>query len=182
MSLPRTIRWEPLDEAGLEHLEVRQTSYGIVVQSTLIGTFDGTEFGCRYEVTLDPDWTFRHLVLEKTDGNVLILKHNGHGKWERASGDDLPEFNGCVDIDIGATPFTNTLPIRRVRLEREKPQRFRMVWVPLDTLVPFVDEQVYTRIDDTRVHYQAADGSFEATITIDEDGFVLDYPGLFRRI
>ncbi len=182
MSLHRVIRWAPIDEPGLEHLEVRETPYGIVAQSAIVGTFEGTAYGARYEVTLAPDWTFRHLVLERTDGKVLILKHDGKGKWERASGDDLPAFDGCIDIDIGATPFTNTLPIRRVGLERNKPQRFRMVWIPLDTLVPYVDEQIYTRLDDTRVRYQAADGSFEATITIDEDGFVIDYPGLFRRI
>lgn len=182
MSLPRTLRWVPLDETGLEHLEVRETSYGIVAQGTIIGTFEHNEFGCRYEVTLDPDWTFRHLVLEKTDGNVLILKHDGKGRWERSTGDELPAFNGCIDIDIGATPFTNTLPIRRTRLEPNKPKRFRMAWIPLDTLIPFVDQQIYTRLDDSRVHYQAADGSFETTITIDEDGFVRDYPGLFRRI
>lgn len=182
MSLNRAVRWQPNEGVGLEHVEIRETSWGIVAQSTMIGTFDGTQFGCRYEVTLDPDWTFRHIVLEKTDGRVLILRADGQGKWEKAQGDELPAFDGCIDIDIGASPFTNTLPIRRNRFEIGVPQRFRMTWIPLDTLEPFVDEQVYTKLADGRFHYQAADGSFEAEITVDADGLVVDYPGLFHRI
>jgi uncharacterized protein len=182
MSLYRIIRWQPEEGVGLEHLELRETDWGYLAQSTIVGTFEGHDFSCRYEVTLDVKWTFRHLVLEKTDGKVLILKSDGMGTWERANGDGLPEFRGCIDIDIGATPFTNTLPIRRAHLEAGVPQHFRMVWIPLDSLEPFVDEQIYTRRDDTNVHYAAADGSFEADITIDADGLVVDYRGLYHRI
>lgn len=182
MSLHRVIRWESLETRGLEHFEIRETDWGYLAQSSVVGTFEGTDFGCRYEVTLAPDWSFRHIVLEKTDGGVLILRADGEGNWETAQGDELPEFQGCIDIDIGVTPFTNTLPIRRAHLEPGVPQRFRIVWIPLDSLEPFVDEQVYTRRDDTHVYYAAADGSFEAELTLDSDGFVADYPGLFRRI
>jgi uncharacterized protein len=104
------------------------------------------------------------------------------GAWERANGEALPQFEGCIDIDIGATPFTNTLPIRRAHLAAGVPQHFRMVWIPLDSLEPFVDEQIYTRRDDTHFRYAAADGSFEADITVDEEGLVVDYPGLYHRI
>jgi uncharacterized protein len=182
MSLHRIIRWQSEEDFGLEHMELRQTDWGYLAQSTIIGTFEGTDFSCRYELTLDPNWTFRHLVLEKTDGKVLILRSDGMGAWERANGEALPQFEGCIDIDIGATPFTNTLPIRRARLEAGVPQHFRMVWVPLDSLEPFVDEQIYTRRDDTHFHYAAADGSFAADITVDADGLVVDYPGLYHRI
>ena len=58
----------------------------------------------------------------------------------------------------------------------------RIVWVPMDSLAPFVDEQIYAKRDDTRWHYAAADGSFEADILVDGDGLVVDYPPLFARI
>ena len=43
------------------------------------------------------------------------------------------------------------------------------------------DRQIYTRLDEHRFRYEAADGSFTAEIAIDEDGFVTEYPGLFTR-
>jgi hypothetical protein len=182
MTLHRVMRWQSLESPGLEHFEIRETEWGYIAQSAVIGAFEGTDFGCRYEVTLDRGWTFRHLVLEKTDGRVLILKSDGAGSWERANGNELPQFAGCVDIDIGVTPFTNTLPIRRARFEVGVPQHFRMAWIPLDSLEPFVDEQIYTKRDDTHFHYVASDRSFEADLVLDSEGFVVDYPGLYRRV
>ena len=57
-----------------------------------------------------------------------------------------------------------------------------MAWVPLDTLEPFVDEQVYTRLGPTSFRYQSGDGSFERVIETDAEGFVTRYPGLFERV
>jgi hypothetical protein len=176
VTLNRTLRWQPVGGIGLEQIDIGATAGGIVATSVVIGRFEDVDFGARYEVRLDPDWTFRALTLERNDGLTLNLESDGKGNWSR------PGFERCIDIDIGVTPFTNTLPIRRSRLEPGVPQSFFMAWVPLDSLEPYVDEQIYTRQDDTHVHYAAADGSFEADITVDADGFVVDYPGLFRRI
>lgn len=182
MSLHRVVRWRPVDGEGLEHLELRERPYGFVAQSTIIGTFEALDFGARYEIYLDSSWTFRSLVLERTDGRALTLRSDGAGHWERGNGDPLPELEGCIDIDISATPFTNTLPIRRAAFELDVPQEFRMAWVPLDTLEPFADGQIYTRRGERHFLYQAADGTFEAPLTVDSDGLVVDYSGLFTRL
>jgi hypothetical protein len=182
MSMRRTVRWRPLDAVGLEHCEIRETGWGYLAESVVIGSSEGSDFGCRYEVQLDRHWTFRHLLLERTDGRALILKSDGKGNWERSSGETLPEYEGAIDIDISITPFTNTLPLRRARLEPFAAQRFRMVFVPLDTLTPFLDEQIYERLDGHRFRYRAADGSFTAEIEVDADGLVTRYPPLFERL
>jgi hypothetical protein len=174
-----TLRWRPADGIGLEHLDIRETADGIVAASTVIGTFEGFAYGARYEVRLAPDWTFRALRLERTDGAALALDCE-NGAWSM-NGAPAPQFAGCIDIDISATPFTNTLPIRRVPFEPRAPRRFDMAWVPLDSLAPFVDGQIYTMRDATHFRYEAADGSFEAELTLDRDGFVLHYPGLYER-
>lgn len=180
MTLKRDLRWQPADGVGLEHCHVYETADGIAVRSSLIGEADGLPFGSFYEITLAPDWTFRSLILRRHDGQVLRLVSNGEGDW-KLDGQRAPAFEGCVDIDISGTPLTNTLPIRRRRFEVGVPQHFDMVFVPLDTLEPFRDEQVYTRLDDTHFRYAAAEGGFTQDLTIDADGFVIDYPTLFRR-
>ena len=181
MPIDRTVRWRPRDGSGLEHLELRQSAGGILVRSVLIGEREGVRFGARYDMRLDPDWTFRFLILDRMDGATLRLDSDGRGGWTRDGSVLLPQLDDCIDIDISATPFTNTLPIRRAHLEPGMPQRFRMAWVPLDTLEPFADEQIYTRHDDRHFRYQSGDGTFEAELTVDADGLVVDYPALFAR-
>ena len=62
-------------------------------------------------------------------------------------------------------------------------REFAMLWMPSDTLDPFVDGQRYTCLEpDKRFHYEATDGSFESTIEFDDYGLVSDYPGLFLRV
>jgi hypothetical protein len=178
--LPRTIRWRPVSGEGLEHLELRATDGGIVAHSAIVGTFEGLAFGASYEIRLSPDWRFRSLTLARADGASLALEADAAGLWTM-NGRPAPQFDGCIDVDVGATPFTNTLPIRRARFDIGVPQPFRMAWVPLDTLDPFVDEQIYTQLAPDRYRYRAADGSFEADITVDDDGLVIEYPGLFQR-
>jgi hypothetical protein len=38
MSLHRIIRWQSDEDFGLEHMELRETDWGYLAQSTVIGT------------------------------------------------------------------------------------------------------------------------------------------------
>jgi hypothetical protein len=181
VAFERDLRWQPVDEVGLEHCHVSETADGIAVRSSLIGEHEGLAFGAFYEIQLDPDWTFRSLVLRRHDGRVLRLVSNGQGDW-KIDGQRAPPLEGCVDVDISGTPFTNTLPIRRAKFVTGIPQRFDMAWVPLDTLEPFRDGQIYTKLDDGHFRYEAADRSFTEVLTVDAHGLVIDFPTLFRRL
>ena len=174
------LRWQSLEGVGLEHCHVSETADGIAVRSSLVGEHEGFRFGAFYEIQLDPDWTFRSLVLRRHDGRVMRLVSNGEGDW-KLDGRRAPGLEGCVDVDLSGTPFTNTLPMRRRWFEIGTPQRFDMAWIPLDTLEPFRDGQIYTQLDATHFRYEAADGTFTQVLTVDEHRFVVDYPTLFRR-
>lgn len=181
MPLELDLRWQALATAGLEHCHVSETADGVVVRSSLIGEHDGYAFGAFYEIQLEANWTFRALTLRRHDGRVLRLLSNGAGDW-KLNGQRAPALEGCVDIDISGSPLTNTLPIRRARFIADEPKPFDMAWIPLDTLEPFRDSQIYTKLDDTHYRYAAADGSFTQVLTVDEHGLVLDYPTLFKRV
>lgn len=176
----RVLRWRSLDSTGLEHLELTEAADRVVARSVVIGEREGRAYGLRYEMELGRDWTFRSLAIERTDGAGLRLASDRRGGWW-CDGAGAPALAGCIDIDLSGSPFTNTLPIRRCALPLGEPQRFRMAWVPLDTLEPFADGQVYTRLGPRSVRYQSADGSFERVIETDDEGFVVTYPGLFER-
>jgi len=58
-----------------------------------------------------------------------------------------------------------------------------MVYIPFDTLEPFVDGQLYTcLVPASHYLYEAEDGAFSAELPVDEDGLVTDYPTLFKRL
>lgn len=180
MTFELDLRWQALAWTGFEHCHVSEAADGVVFRSSLIGERDGFGYGTFYEIQLEADWTFRALTLRRHDGRVLRLLSNGAGDW-KLNGQRAPALEGCVDIDISGSPLTNALPIRRARFVADEPQRFDMAWIPLDTLEPFRDSQIYTKLDDRRYRYAAADGSFTEVLTVDEHGLVVDYPTLFKR-
>ena len=169
MPLELDLRWKPVDEVGLEHCRIWETADGINVRSVLIGEFEGFAYGAQYDIQLAPDWTFRSLTLRLQDGRVLRLLSNGLGDW-KVNGQRAPELEGCVDIDISGTPFTNTLPIRRATFADGVPKQFEMAWVPLDSLEPFRDGQIYTRLDPTHYRFDSLDSDFTRDLEVDAAG------------
>lgn len=177
----RVLRWKSLADGGLEHCQVDATADSVRVRSVMVGTANGITFGLSYAMELDADWTFRTLSLERLDGAFVQLISDGKGTWMDGSGMTLGQLQDCIDIDISGTPLTNTLPIRRNRLQPNVPRSLYVAYVPLDTLLPRREAQTYTRLDAAHVRYRSGDGSFEQVIEVDEEGFVVDYPTLFSR-
>lgn len=177
----KSVRWRPEEGVGLEHLTVQTVDGLIVARSVVIGERGGHPYGVRYTVTCDARWAVRRLDLETTDDRRVSLASDGQGHWIDAQRRPLPEFEGCIDIDLAGTPFTNTLPIRR--LDPVDVVELTMLYVPFDTFLPVIDEQRYRCLERGRLYrYEAVDRTFAADLPVDEDGFVLDYPTLFRRL
>ena len=129
----KTVRWRPLEGEGLEHLTVRAVEGGIRAESVIIGERDAAAYGVTCRIDCDDGWRVRSFHLRDTTGRELELASDGNGHWQRPDGTALPEFDGCIDIDLSGSPFTNTLPIRRLNLDPSQgTARLRMVYIPFD--------------------------------------------------
>jgi hypothetical protein len=106
---------------------------------------------------------------------------DGAGHWRRADGAPLPELDGCIDPDISMTPFTNTLPIRRLGLGIGDTAEIGVAYVLVPELSLRAAPQRYTRLGDRLWRFESLDSGFTADLTVDAEGLVVDYPGLFRR-
>jgi hypothetical protein len=110
-----------------------------------------------------------------------------HGRWSDArTGAALP-LDGCVDIDIYPSPFTNTLPIRRLAdAPVGQPVRITVAWVHLPTQTVRVAAQDYTlrhrATASARWRFRALDSDFATEFDVDAMGVVRDYPDLARRV
>ena len=180
---PLIARWRPEVGNGLEHLSLGPSDGGIVADSVVIGDRGGVPYGLRYRAVMDSHWATLSLDIDMTDDRGLHIRSDGAGSWSDADGRRLPAFDGCIDIDLAGSPFTNTLPIRRIGLSPEMGAvEFRMLYVPFATFEPAVDGQRYVCLGPRLYRYEAVDRSFSADLTLDEDGLVVDYPTLFHRV
>jgi hypothetical protein len=115
----------------------------------------------------------RQLSIARDEENMwLVQQHTGESS--RAS------YDGALDVDVIFSPFFNALPIRRTGLyRRNESVTLPVVYVRLPELSVAAATISYSSAPDgIKLHSPVA----ETTITVDSDGFILDYPGLAERI
>ncbi|SRR5690554_765193 len=184
----RTICWIPLwneklPGIGLEHLLLGPGEADSIVVG--VDEIHGA-FRIAYRLAWDESWQLQEAELtletERSAGS-LHLRSDGRGHWHHADGEPIPELEGCIDIDIWPTPFTNSFPIRRSHMSIGEQRQFRMAWVSALNLSVHPQTQRYTRLAQRVYLFESLDGSgFRSEIVVDEDYLVTDYPGLFRRV
>ena len=174
------VRWRDAGGQGLEHL-VLQWVQGEIEARSVILCGDGQR-AFTWSATIDLNWHTRRLIVEEVGGdNRLELTSNGTGSWMRGSA-AFAELEGAIDIDLSASPFTNTLPIRRLDLEIGRAAEIVTAYVAFPELTVQPDTQRYTRLGPRSWRFEAVDEDFEREITVDEMGLVVSYPGLFERV
>jgi hypothetical protein len=90
------------------------------------------------------------------------------------------ELNGADFFDLGWSPLFNSLPvIRDGLLEPVPPRDYLMRWVDVPSLEVSLSEQRYEPLGDGVLRFRA--GDFVSDITFDEEGFVVNYPGVAAR-
>nr|WP_210497128.1 putative glycolipid-binding domain-containing protein [Microvirga antarctica] len=169
-------------EAGLEHLDLGRSADGIIASAVVFGVDGPVRFGLRYRLVIDDLWRVRDARLETTAGQRLHLESDGKGRW-RLDGHAAPGLDDCIDIDIEATPFTNTLPIRRLDLADGQTELIRLAYIRVPSLSVAPGRQRYTAMKaGTRYRFESLDHDFSANLPVDQQGLVRDYPSLFRRL
>jgi hypothetical protein len=116
-----------------------------------------------------------------TGGNSLEILSDGRGHWRRADGTALPELDGCIDPDLSITAFTNTVAIRRLGCRVGEAADIKVAYILAPELSLRAAPQRYTHLADRMWRFHGLDIDFTADITVDEDGFVIEYPLLVTR-
>ena len=114
-------------------------------------------------------------------GQTLVLVSDGEGHWSRG-GLPVPELDGVLDPDLTVTPFTNTLPIRRLRLSTGQSAEITTAFIEFPALTVVRNPQRYTCLEEGRRYlYESRASDFRRQLEIDGDGLVVNYPGFWRR-
>ena len=177
----REVMWTGWDHQGSEHLTLQIGSGGIEADSRVEGVHDGLAYQLTYRLQLDPGWRVRRLSARLDSGRECHLSTDGHGQWWRHEQGLVSSLTGCLDIDIAATPFTNTLPIRRLALNPGASASLSVALLSVPALTVSAVRQRYTRLSAHGWRYEGLDSGFTAQLNVDDQGLVLDYPDTFRR-
>ena len=182
----RRIQWRRRDHVASEDavLEPAPGGAGTGIAWHLGGVVNGVlpderPYSIRYRVRCDASWATRDAEVECRFGTAaavrtVLERDPGTGRWSR-DGAPQPQVSGCIDVDLGFSPATNTLPIRRLALPVGGEAAVRAAWLrfPELELVPL--EQLYRRLAPERYLYESAGGRFRAELEVDGWGLVTRY-------
>lgn len=187
----RNVYWQPWEDPGLEHLSLRGGPEGARARGLILRMRDGAHFRCRYVLETDGGWRLRRLTFAVADADDKAVARtsvecDGAGHW-RVDDAARPDLEGCLDADIQITPFTNTLPIRRLALDAGEQAEIRVAYLPVPELDWRAAAQRYTCLAPRgatggRYRYEGVFRDFTAELPVDADGLVMDYPETFRRV
>jgi uncharacterized protein len=183
----RDIVWEWVDRAGLEHLSLNIADDAITAEGLVVVALAGDVVKLNYAIRCDGGWNVREAFVsvdDKDGRRSTRLIRDDLGNF-LVDGAKRPDLDGCSDIDIKASPFTNTLPIRRLALRPDEATSLRVAYFDVPELRIEAFDQEYTRLDPAvpsrRFRYRSVASGFVADLEVDEDGVVIVYPGLWRR-
>jgi uncharacterized protein len=177
------ILWTGREYYSLENCLITTTDEGAVINSTIIGRYGEIIYRVEYTIRTNKNWETLFCEINSRHSNLiqhLQFESGGKGSWT-ANGKPANEFKGCTDVDIPLTPFTNTLPINRLKLAHHQKQQIKVVYIDLLQQQTTPVHQQYIRLSDSEYHYENMPNDFEANIQVDQWGFVVDYPSLFVR-
>jgi uncharacterized protein len=163
---------------GCEHVSLKSDKTSIYIDSLVISVRDEKPVRLSYLIVCDTHWQTKQLNVKLLGSeNSIELTADGEGNWFDKS-TPMPELKGCIDVDITVTPFTNSLPIRRLDFQVGEVKELMMVFVTVPEMSIRVDKQRYTLLEKSLkgAIYLFESGDFQAELNVDVDGFVLTYP------
>jgi hypothetical protein len=180
--------WQRVDVAhSLGYGHIRGGADGFRLQASEIVHDGDLAYSVAFAIETDAEWATAAVYVEATDSagsRKLDLTRSPGGAWH-SQDHDLSDLQGCVDVDVAATPVTNTLPIRRLGLEVGQAADLRVAWIDVPSLEVRLSRQRYERLEpaDGRERYVYSDDVYGPhLLTVDRNGVVIDYEGLAHRV
>ena len=204
--LPRVLMWVRTDVAGSEIVTV-DTRAGLRARGSQHAV-DPVPYRLSYELEVDDGGETTRLVAHAEGAGWTrdLDLVRAAGRWgctvAAAGTPDLAAFDGsglrpaalpgtadpaslrdAVDVDLGGSPLTNALPVRRLGLLTAPIGTVTdlvSAWVLPPTLEVVASVQTYAVMGDRRIRF--GDGVSGADVQYGIDGWAVDYPGLARRV
>jgi hypothetical protein len=177
--------WKGLEDATFEHCMVTRKPGQLEVQSKIEGPVNNVHTIVEYEVVLDATWTVHSVQVKMSapdPAKSIKLTHNKFGEWVDDALHTRPDLDGCRDIDISLTPFTNSLPVKRLCFKPGESHEIQVLYFDLPAFDIRMQKQRYTFLNNNVFRFEALDTGYTNEITFNPAGFVQQYPDLFELL
>lgn len=178
----RHVIWEWTERPGLETASVRMSDASVVAEGRVLVVLDGVPLSVHYTIEHDSLWRFREAKVD-IGPRKLHIRRLSDGGFE-VDGTRRPDLEGCEDVDLMVTPYTNTPPIAAHSLASGESRGLRVAWVRVPELEVKAVEQEYTRLGPEAggpYRYHNLESGFVSELSLDGDGLVVDYGPWKRR-
>jgi uncharacterized protein len=200
--MSRLCLWSGLDGWRAEVVSVNLMPSGVRATGTQLGV-DPVPYRLDYLLDAGDNFITRSLEVVATGAGWtrrLQLFGDREGGWRseaREEGDvelppaggDVEALIGALDCDLGFSPLTNLMPVRRHALhERPGAVDLLVAWVSVPDLGLNASHQRYEHVrrqaNEAVVRYidLGTHRGFTSELVLDNDGLVLVYPQLARRV
>jgi hypothetical protein len=103
---------------SVEHSVIRVVDEGIEMEGVVLAGSLEEPVAIRYAVTAYPDGRCRSVTARAIGEPILIeLLADGKGGWTDDDGVLVRGLDGSLDVDLGITPVTHALTVRRLGLK-----------------------------------------------------------------
>ena len=173
--------WRRLDQPGHDCCRLFELSAGWMLRGMAVFREPGQPCNFAYEVLVDSTWKTRSARITGFRGKKEIdtqVRRAADGQWH--VGTEIQRaVASCVDIDLGFTPATDMLAVRRLRLGIGEQAETPAAWLALPSMRLRVLPQTYLRSTKIGYDYKAPTVGYKGRLQISSLGAVGRYPGLF---
>jgi uncharacterized protein len=176
--------WRKLDHPGHDSCRLFKLSNGWCLSGAAVFWDEGQPCHFHYEVSVDPVWRTRGAKVSGYLGRKAIdlrIRSVGVGRWQ-VNGIYKKSVNGCVDVDLGFTPATNLIVLRRLALKVGQRAEAPAAYLQFPEMRLVNLPQSYLRIGRTEYEYEAPTVGYAGTLHVLPSGAVTRYPGLFEQV
>lgn len=170
------VLWHCPPLSSSEHASLLEAGDGYRLQGVTALPLGDIPCHIDYVVFADRQWRpseARATITTPSGVRELVLWSDHADGWQ-LNGVPASHLDGCRDVDLGWTPATNTVPIRRLGLEIGETATISAAWVRFPELDVVSNAQCYTRLADDRWQFRSGDYDFEL-VTDATTGLVLSY-------
>ncbi|WP_248929652.1 putative glycolipid-binding domain-containing protein [Paenibacillus hamazuiensis] len=173
--------WRRIDAPGHDACRLIRHDRGWTLQGTAIYRHAAGPACLHYRTSCNSAW-------ETTEGEVhgwlgdreIQYRITREGTVWKLNGAAIPGLEPFVDLDLGFTPATNLLPLRRAPIPLNQSADMSAAWLDVDSGTLKALPQSYKRLSETIYEYKAPTFEYEALLEMAPNGFVRQYPGLWE--
>jgi uncharacterized protein len=185
------LTWRAHDARRMESVRVQLSGKRIKANGRIVAADSDSNpaFAAYYDLQTDETGATKRLGMTVTLAErerQLAIARDEENMWlvTDHQGESRAAYDGALDVDVVFSPFFNALPIRRCGLmERADSITVPTIYVRLPEMSVSSAMVSYSSSapgagEGIKVHSPVSD----TTLTVDADGFIVNYPDLAERI